>query len=71
MPMSPLDRKIALLRRKVPQAAIARALGVSDESVSGVMTGRSRSARIEQAIAAAIGRPADEVFPSRETAAAA
>lgn len=66
MPMTGLDRKAELIRNSKRQSDIARALGVSSTAVSDVVSGRSRSARIEQAVAEAIGRPVEDVFPQRE-----
>lgn len=66
MPMTRWDRKAEIARRNVRQADIARRLDVSDTAVSDVVSGRSRSARIEQAVADAIGMPVEEVFPPRE-----
>ena len=71
MPMTRWDRKAELARRGVRQSDIARALDVSDTAVSDVVIGRSRSARIEQAIAAALGRAVEEVFPPRGAASSA
>lgn len=69
MPLKPLDRKVALVRKRVKQAQIARNLGVSQAYVCDVLYGRRRSEKIETAIADAIGKPVAEVFPPRESAA--
>lgn len=42
---------------------IAQLLGVTHVAVSKVIHGRGRSARVEDAIATAIGKPVAEVFP--------
>lgn len=63
-----------LLRQaRVKQLDIAARAGASESMVSRVVRGLSRSSdgRIEAAIAAAVGRPVDELFPPREAAAAA
>jgi len=65
MPMTGRDRKAEMVRKGVRQSAIARRLNVSSTSVSDVVSGRSRSARIEQAIAEALGLPREELFPPR------
>lgn len=72
MPLSPEDRKAELARRRVKQSAIAAALHVTATSVSNVVRGTKRSARIEAAIADAIGRSREDVFPpaTRERSAA-
>lgn len=73
MPMSPLERKVALLRAHITQSEIAREMGVSVSHVSEVLYGRRRSPRIEQAIADALKLPVHDVFepaPERATAVA-
>jgi lambda repressor-like predicted transcriptional regulator len=72
MPLSPLDRKIELLRKGVTMSGIARELDppVSPNHVHKVVAGERRSPRIEQAIADVIGLPVAEVFPDREHVAA-
>jgi transcriptional regulator with XRE-family HTH domain len=62
MAFSKTDIKISLLRAGVTQADIARRLNLSVSHVSCVIGGRRRSARIERAVAQAIGHPVDEVF---------
>jgi hypothetical protein len=71
MPLSPLERKAALVMAQVKQSAIARSVGLSQAYVSDVIAGNRRSEKIERAVAAAIGLPVDEVFEPRESAAAA
>jgi len=73
MPMKPRSRKVAMLRAGVTQAMIARELGVTYAAVCLVISGNSRSGRIERAIAAAIGKSREAVFPPtvREQAVAA
>jgi transcriptional regulator with XRE-family HTH domain len=70
MPMNPWDRKAELVRRRVKQSEIARQLGFSRAYVSDVIAGNRRSERVEAAVAEAIGRDVDKVFPPREQAAA-
>lgn len=69
MSLSARHRKAALILQGVRQADIARKLGVAQTHVADVLHGRRRSARVECAIAEAIGRPAEEVFPQREAPA--
>lgn len=69
--LSPNDRKAELKRRGITGRQIARQLAVGDDAVSHVLAGRSRSERIETAIAEALGLPVEKVFPPRRTDAAA
>lgn len=70
--MTPLDRKIALMRAGVTAADIASELGVTRQFVSEVVRGTRRSDgdRVEAAIAAAIGKPVADVFAPRDAKAA-
>jgi transcriptional regulator with XRE-family HTH domain len=52
--MSPVDIKVALMRRGVTQSKIARKLGVSVTAVHQVVHGQMRSGRIEALIKAVI-----------------
>lgn len=70
MPMTPLDRKVALVRRQVSLAQIGAQLGVSRQFVSDIVRGNRRSERVETAVAEAIGKPVEKVFPPRDVAAA-
>lgn len=63
MVSSPTERKVALLRAGITQSQIARQLRTSLQYVNDVLYGRRRSPRIEAAIAEAIGRPVEDVFP--------
>lgn len=65
-----IERKIALLRAGVTMTEIARDLGITVQHVSHVIAGKARSPRVEQAVAAAIGKPASQVFPPANSAAA-
>ena len=57
--------KIELFKRrnKVTMASIARDLGCTHAAVSLVIDRKSTSRRIQEAVAAAIERPVEEVFP--------
>ena len=68
MPMTPFDRKVELLRANVSQAEIGRRAGYGRAYVHEVVSGDRRNAKIEQAVAAAIGRPLADVFPPPESA---
>lgn len=61
--MSPADRKAELVRNGQKMVRIARELGVSVSHVSLVVSGFRRNRRVEQAVADAIGKPLDGVFP--------
>lgn len=63
MPIEPIDRKIELIRAGVSMAEIGRTLGVTKEHVSMVVGGKRRSPRVETAVADAIGKPVEDVFP--------
>jgi transcriptional regulator with XRE-family HTH domain len=67
MAMTPLERKAALKAavtlRELTMAGAAAELGVSYHHLTLVINGeRIGSARLEEAIAAMIGRPVGEVF---------
>ena len=63
MPTDPRRRKAALVLAGVRQADIARRLSVAPTHVSDVIHGRRRSLRVEAAIAEALGRRVEEIFP--------
>lgn len=58
--------KTALAKRGISFSAIAADLGLTPTTVCGVSRGRGRSARIENAIAEAIGFSVAEIWPDRE-----
>lgn len=67
MAMTPLERKAAfrasVTLRQVTMAEAAAQLGISYNHLTLVISGeRVGSSRVEEGIAAAIGRPAAEVF---------
>lgn len=72
MPLSPLDRKIELLRKGVTMSEIARELDppVTPNHVSKVIAGERRSPRVELAIAEKIGKPVEAVFETDQSIAA-
>lgn len=61
--MNHKEIKKLLKERNLTMVDIANKLGVSRTSVSLVIYRRSVSARIRLAIAKAIGKPVEEVFP--------
>jgi lambda repressor-like predicted transcriptional regulator len=60
----PLEIKIALLRAGKSQAKIARRLGVSKAQVTMVIKGKRAQKRVRRAIAKAVGRRVNELWPS-------
>lgn len=66
--MKPERIKAKLILAGKTQRQIARELNVTESAVSLTISGRSRSARIEQAVAQAIGKPREEVFNHRRAA---
>lgn len=62
MPMTPIERKVELLRAQVKMTDIARQLGVTIGHVSQVIAGNRRSPSVESAVADAIGKPVHRVF---------
>jgi transcriptional regulator with XRE-family HTH domain len=65
--MSKENIKLLLKQHRVTQAAIARKLCVSLTSVHLTISGKTVSARIRQAIAEAIGKPVNEIWPDTTT----
>ena len=63
--MKPAEIKAALVLRGVRQADIARQVGHAGAFVHDVIAGKRRSLAIEQAVAAALGKPLKEVFPGQ------
>jgi len=67
----PLDRErrrlvlVALAERGLTISGLARALGVSKQYISAVVTGRRLSTETEQRIADYLGKPVDDLFPFR------
>ena len=55
--------KSQLKQAGVRQVDIARRLKITPVSVHDVITGKRRTGRIRAAIAEAIGKPVDKVFP--------
>ena len=67
IPSDPFERRAWVLyqlaRRRLTQAEIARRVGVSRQAVNLALT--APSARIERAIAEAIGVTVEDLFPER------
>lgn len=63
--MTPAQIKAELEMRKSSLAKVSRELLVSQQLVTNVVRGRSKSANVERAIAQIIDLPLHEVFPDR------
>lgn len=61
----PTRVRVAMLRKRVTQAQIARQLDIRDAAVWSVIEGKRTTARIQDAIAAAVGQPVTQLFPAR------
>lgn len=64
--ISPLDLRSLMLRKGVKQTQIAKDLDVSNTAVNLIIEGKSRSARIELAIAVALDQSVETLFPQKE-----
>jgi len=60
--MSPSKRKELLIKKQISQVEIAREINVTTPAISIVMSGRSRSYRIEKAISDRAGVPYEEMW---------
>lgn len=65
MPLTPRERKAALMLAGKRYRDLTDAADATEAAISLVINDRLRSERIEAAIAQAIARPRDEVFPPR------
>ena len=70
----PLDRErrrrvlVALAEKDMTISGLARSIGVAQAIVSKVISGRRLSTKTEQRIAEFLGKPIDDLFPSRTAA---
>jgi len=55
--------KILLLQAEVTQAQIAEKLGIPSENVTDTIAGRRHTRRIQEAIAQAVGREPEKLWP--------
>lgn len=62
--MHPADIQAALKKRHVRQVDIATQQGVTQATVSDVIKGRTRSARLQRAISRACGLPLSQLWPT-------
>ncbi len=63
MSLPRLKLKALMAEKDVISADIARSLGVTPQTVSCVIRGYTRSARIENEIAKALGQDREDIFP--------
>lgn len=63
--MHPEDIKAAIRKRGIKPADIARQLDVSDMSVSAVIAGNGKSARIAERISQVTGLSVDTLWPGK------
>ena len=63
--MRSLAIRQGLMFARVSQVAIAREVGVRKATVGNVVAGRRRSAKVEAAIARAMGVPVRRLWPRR------
>ncbi len=62
--MKPIEIKILLLRAGVTQANIGRKVGVSRSFINQIIKGQRQTKRVRMAIAKAVGRRVEELWPS-------
>lgn len=63
--MEPLEIKILLLRAGVTQSSIAKKIGVTPPFVNQIIKGQRPTGRVRRAIAEAVGKRVEELWPSR------
>jgi len=61
--MKPNEIRAGLIIKGITIASIANKLGIKPTNVSFVIAGTRTTPRIQTAIAEALGKPVDEVFP--------
>jgi lambda repressor-like predicted transcriptional regulator len=61
----PADLKALIAKAGTSQAQIAHQIGVSDSTMSNVICGRGNSRKVASAIAKAVGKTLDELWPGR------
>jgi transcriptional regulator with XRE-family HTH domain len=63
--MSPVEIKILLLRAGITQTSIAKKLGVTLGFVNQIVNGQRHTKRVRMAIARAVGKRIEDLWPSR------
>ena len=61
--MEPIDIRILLMRARKSQSQIARELGVTQGFVGQVILGLRHTQRVRSAIANAVGKPVEKLWP--------
>ena len=62
--MKPNEIRAGLIIKGITIASIANKLGIKPTNVSFVIAGTRTTPRIQAAVAKAIGKPVEEVFPA-------
>ena len=59
-----IEIKVALLRAGTNQMEIARKLGITKQFVNQVIKGHRPTRRVREAIARAVGKPVEKLWPN-------
>ncbi len=65
--MKPNEIRAELLKNDVKIKDIASELGLVSPCISAVISGRRRTPKVREAIARAINKPVNEIWPPKET----
>jgi transcriptional regulator with XRE-family HTH domain len=65
--MEPKKIKMLLIDAEVTQTKIARNLGVTVSFINQIITGLRPTRRVREAIAQAVGKPVEELWPAGPT----
>ena len=63
--MKPVEIKILMMRARVTQATIAKEHGVTIGFVNQIISGYRHTRYIQEAIAKALGKPVEKLWPTR------
>ena len=69
--MNNLNLKIKLLKAGITQADIAREIGVTRAFVNQIINGQRQTRRVRMAVAKAVGKRVEDLWPSRPSKKAA
>lgn len=61
--MNPIEIKILMIRAGITQADIGRKLGLSRAFINQVVLGHRPTKQVKQAIAEAVGKPVEDLWP--------
>ncbi len=67
--MTEKNIKILMIRKDVRAVDIARKEGVHPSLITNIIKGRKKSERIQRAIANAVDKPVEKLFPPKKKAA--